>query len=414
MADKSSTPKVISPIYHSLNQASRLRSRRWLNVGIILLVIAAVIAGSLFVKDHDKKGGASAERTVRLVYTDPAKGQVYLADNTGKVLANSTIPVNSYASYEALSTDGSALVAVGSPGPQEDFLMVGGSQIISDDSEKALKTADYQGGSHNFVFIDDSTLLYTVCAPKTTCKIDALNLATGKSHQVADTGLQAQTAGYCYLLGKSPDGRTVYLRVSGQNKLGKSTSAVYQVDASHGKVLETVQVPAYAGFDMSLSPDGKTLAYSGGTTGKNGQVQAVIYLLDADSGKQTSVKWEQAGPNGMVGRLEWSPDGKKLLMLTAAINTQAGSKQAPTPIYLAYLDTSTNQITNLLTVTDTRLNSVLSGGWLNDEQVVYDRLVATSPSAFTTAKSIVYKQDISSKNPNTFSGPRSRLLKAAF
>ncbi|HET7528726.1 MAG TPA: hypothetical protein VFJ84_00660 [Candidatus Saccharimonadales bacterium] len=415
MADKPTKPKVVSPIYHPLNQASRLRSRRWLNIGIVLLVVAAAIAGGLLVKDHKNKNQSSAAHGVRLIYTDSVKGRLSLADNAGDILARAPAPVKVYATYEALSPDGGALVSFGSPGPQESFAMVGGSQSITADSQKALRTADYQGGSHNMVFINDNTVLYTVCSPSATCKIVALNLSRGKTFQVADTGLKAQApSSFCYLVGKSDDGASVYLRVSGQNSLGKSASAVYQVNSSHGNVVRTIQVPVYAGFDLSLSPDAGALAFSGAKAEKGGKAHAVIYVLNTESGSQISVGWPQAAAGSIGGKLEWSPDGHKLLMRTIALRGPAGSKQAPQPIYLAYLDISSAQITDLQTINDTRLNELLSSGWLDNSRIVYDQLASAKSGDFTSAQSTVYKQDISSKTSAPFGGTAGQLLGVAF
>lgn len=415
MAENPQKPKVI-PIYQPFKQVSHLRTRHGMNIALVVIIILAAVLGSIFVTDRNNKNHEAAiARSVRLIYANPALGQISLADNTGKVLVHANLPKGSYANFEALSPDGVALVSSGSPGPYENFIVVGAEfKDLSPAAIKILRQANNLNGSAHFIFTDSRTIAFVTCDVKDSCRLVSLDLSSNTSRTVIDTGLRYQSfVAYSYLLGKSDDGKSVYLRVKGQNKISKNNDVIYRIELASSKVLKTITIPKNAGYDLSLSPDGKRLVYAT-TELVNKTIQTTLHIRNVSDGKETTVNWNKSGIADATNSLKWSPDSLKVLLRTATIHVAPGTKTAPRPITMAYLDVAGKQVVELQTISDTGRSDIGSYGWLDNDSIVYDLLTFGKSTNPTSTTYQTYKQDIGTKTTSQMGVAKATLLQAAF
>lgn len=416
MAETPQKGKVI-PIYQPFKQASRLRTRRWLNLAIIVVIVIAAVLGSIFATNYTaKKHQASVSRDIRLVFANSADGQASVVSNTGAVINHQTIPKSSLAKLEGLSPSGSALLSLNAPSPLETYVLLSDNQQkLGNAAIKALKSADYVNDSHHILLLDDHTAAYVSCAAGKSCKLVKSDLDSGKTQTIADTGVTKKgLTDYVYLVGKSDDGSSLYLRVSGKNKLGKDSYALYQVALDGGKVLGKTALPQYTGYNLSLSPDQKRLVYAAIVVGdtKHPGLQTVFHVVNISDGRDTTVKWPQLGLGTQSGALSWSPDGSKILFSTGTITSAPGAKTS-THGYLAYLDVNKNQVVELQApaAASSFINSL---GWLDNDHVVYDVLSLNISKNKPSTKDQIYKQGIKDKDVTRFSGPQSSMLGVAY
>ncbi len=394
------------------HQTTWQRSSHWLNIGIIVIILAAVIASGVYLAVKNNANN-SKQAQVRLVYANSSQGKAYLADKSGSTLADAKFPQNSYVNFEALTPDGAALLSLNSTGPGGDFMMVGGMAKFNEKTLAALRSADYISDSHHFVFTDNQTVNFVSCPADKTCQLVSLNTSTGQSQNVVDIGLAKQELiSYAYLLGKSQDGRSVYLRVNGKNKISSSINAIYQIDLTSGKRLTTIPVPNLAGYSLSLSPDAKNLIYQTISLGQQNGTQTTLHVVDTASNKETTVKWQRAAIAERTNVFQWSPDEGKVLFRTGTIRFPADYKGALVPTYMAYLDLNKKQVVDLVTVKDTNLKDIAGMGWLNNDTIIYDQQTASKPADFSSYQDQVYAQDIQTKSAKQFKGPKATLLYA--
>jgi hypothetical protein len=398
-----------------IQQTPRWRTRHWLNISLVLIIVLAAIAGSLLVTTSRNKN-ASDTSPVRLAYVDSADGLATLMNNSGETLTRTQVQKNSYVTLEALSPDGNALLSINSPSPTSGFVMLDGSnKKLSEAAVKALRTADFQGGSHHFVFTDSQTVAFVVCPEGGTCKLVSLDLVTAKNRTVLDTGLTKQAStSYSYILGKAPDAKTVFLRVAGKNTIGEEQNAVYQVSLASGKSSRTIKVPQTAGYSLSLSADGKRLVYQTIEAAERNSSRTTFNVIDVLSGKQNSAKWSKFGINDQSGSLQWSPDSTKVLFRTGTVRFPTGSQNQPMPIYMAYLDVDKRQVIDLQTVSQTDRTDIISYDWLDNETVIYDQQTTDKPGDFSAAKNSSHKLEIKTKAVSRFSGVQAELLQPSY
>src|SRR4051812_42354878 len=104
MAEKKPDNAKVTPAHQPMEHMTRLKTRRWINLGLVLVIIIFAIIGSLLVAEHRNESATKAA-TMPLVYYDATKGLVTLADSSGNAKANTKVPVQSPVAYETVSPD---------------------------------------------------------------------------------------------------------------------------------------------------------------------------------------------------------------------------------------------------------------------------------------------------------------------
>lgn len=360
--------------------------------GIAMALLVALLVISVI---RDNSENASLNKGAYLVYADYSQSKVILRDAEGREISKSDFPYpSSYVRYEATSPNGAVLLSVGTDTPNETFFFLNQREKIDITKEVSQKLASAVkvDAQHNMAFIGEDSLVFTACPAAENCKLFKLNFKTGKTEELVDTGVAGAAFTPAYLLGSSKDNKSVYLRVSGKNKLSSDSSAVYKIDLTTKKAT-AIKVPIEAGLNMALSPDEKTLVYKTGGLGQPIEFK----LVDTATGKESKVTWEKAEISNSATAFRWSPDSRRVLFSSSSSIAKATASK-DNPIKLAYLDVKENKIIDLQTISKTHLNYLLHYNWLGADDVIYGQAVGAKENDPNPKKEI-YKLPISSKKP---------------
>lgn len=378
------------------------RPSRQLIAGLVIVVIV-VVASLAAVLLRGTPAKVTAQKAAHPLYVDSAKDKVTITDSTGKSLSQLPYPANAYVNFEAVSPSGGALLSMSITSTEEGYMLIKDGKNIapSNQAVKALRTAVVLGTTHRVFFTSEDNVVMVVCGD--TCKLDSLNLISGKSQLITDTGVKPVAGPVAvYLLGVSGDLKSAYLRVNAANKLSSDKAAVYQIDLASHKVLHTIPVSVEAGYDLALSPDNQKLAY---TTGGYGN-PVTLNVINLANNKKTSTKWGTAGTiDDSPWSLQWSPDSSKVLFYSMDIVLPAEAPAATQPLALAYLNIAKNTITDLQTVNDPAFKDIRTAGWLSNSQVIYEQDTATQRYSFDNAAGKVFAQDVTAKQGKTIEAP---------
>lgn len=381
---------------------------------VLIVIIVGVVVYAVTHSDNNKQ--AEFTQNGELLMADAAKGQVYLANKDGGQLSKAAYTAYSYLTFQAAAPGGGVLAALNAGTPQESFIFTraGTAQAFSGDIAKQLGTSVIVGLSHQFFFTGDSAIAMVSCPDADTdCSLESMNLSGGTVNKIVDIGVKQTQASFppAYLVGYSPADHSVFLKVTGSNKLGSSVGGVYQVDINSKKVIHTYDLPALGNNTAALSPDGKQLAYTTLSTNNDSNIN----VLDLSSGRTRKIQWKQGLLSSQPGTLQWSPDGTKLLVQTANIVIAASAGQTPQPVEVADIDLSNNNTINVLQqIKDPRLETIEGLGWVDQSTVVYQTETTKTSGDFTNPTRQTVRQDVGSKQTTTLKAPAAKLIKAFY
>lgn len=386
------------------------RSTRWwklLPAATVTLLIIATLAVVLIVR---KTTSPSMLATTRLLFADSSASKLIIADSANKPQYQLSYPLYSSPNFAAVAPNGQLLVVLSPGSNQEGFILAQGNKAISLSASliNTLRTSTVVGGSNQIFFSNSSTAIFVACAD--TCKLMSLDIASGRTKAIVDTGAKTAFPVPAYLLGLSTNNQSAFMRVIGDNKLGKDISAIYQIDLGSGTVLRQINVPIEAGYDVSLSPSRSSYIYwTGGST-----TEVVLHVIDVTTAKGTVVKWQKDLLDGELSAFSWSPDGKKVLFASTHITLPTITAQSnPRNTTIAYLDLTKKTVVNLQTIKDQSRTMVTYLGWLDNDDIVYNQQNSSHSYDFSSPTNQAYKQNISSKQAIKL-GDSSRQLLQVF
>lgn len=373
------------------------RKGEWRKFTPSLAIILIIIAGLVTVYFVRKTAVNHTTVNVRLLFANSSTDKLTVTNTSAKQLYQLNYPLSSYPSFVAAAPDGQLLAGV-SPGSNlEGFILARDNKAakLSDSVLSSLRSSALMGTSNQIYFTDNQTAVYLTCPD--TCKLTRLNIVTGQTETVADTGVKTAQLAQVYLLGLSSDKKSIFIRTMDANKLGKDADAIYQVDSGTGKVQKETKIPAGVGYDLSLSPDGKSCIYS--TGGYNSNI--VLHVVDTATGKDTATKWVKDQLGGNTTTFSWAPDSKKVVFATVHITLPPDYKGGqPRNTLIAYLDIAKKTVTTLQTVVDQSKTMINYIGWLDNDTVAYNQQDATSANDFSSPTNQAFKQNITSKQPS--------------
>lgn len=359
----------------------------------IVLVVAMVVVGLILAHPNNKSAGSIG--TAHLLVDDRSKAQISLTDTAGKTTYNISYPKFSYVDYQASSPQGKLLLSSGAGTPTESFLFAvnGKLQSLPAASLKALHSSSYIDNMHDVYFLDENNVVYTTCDSGSTCKVENLDLSSGKAKQVVDTGAKSLIPQLpsAYLIGLSSDRHLAYVHTMTANKLGKDATAIYAIDLN-GKVKSSWSLPNDAGYSVSLAPDTGHVVFKTGT-----KSSSTVVNLDLHTKKSSKVKWTKGEIVDQPSTFVWSPDSKKVFFWGSDSILPRQKAAATFDINSAYLDITSNQIVDLQTVKDSAHNQVADHGWLDSDNVVYEQNTASQAYSFSSPTPTIYKQNVKSK-----------------
>lgn len=389
MADSNQVTRIVSVI------KPKSSFHRWLPAVIAALVIIAAVVSAIVITD--KNGGGSAPiKPAHLLFVDAKTNKITAADQNLKEQYKIAYPKYSYANFEASSPKGETLfsLSIGSPASGAVFIKDGKAQTLGDKTVQALRSSIILDSSYRAFFTDEDNILMVTCPAGASCKLVRLDINSGGTQQILDTGaVSSSILPSVYLLGVSDDGKTAYLRVMADNKLSSNKAAVYEVDLAANKVIKTHTVTTDAGYSPALSPDKKKIVYK--TTDSKGDV--AIRILDLGSGKETTAAWKKGALPNTPSLFQWSPDSQKVSFISSDSFLPRPKQDSTFPIYLAYLDIAKDTVTELQTINDSAHNNIASLGWLDTKNVVYEQDNSIQPYDYASPTVRLFKQDVSTK-----------------
>lgn len=362
-----------------------------------LAIILVIIIGLITVYFVRKTVSSHPAVNVRFLLADNSTDKLTITNTSDKQLYQLKYPLSGYPSFVAAAPDGQLLAGISPGSTQEGFTLGRDNKAakLSDSVLTSLRSSAIIGSSNQIYFTDNQTVVYLACSD--TCNLTSLNIVTGQTKTVADTGVKSAQPATVYLLGLSSDRKSAFIRTMAPNQLGNDASAVYQVDLGSGKVQKETKTPVAAGYDLSLSPDGKSYIYS--TGGYNTNI--VLHVVDMATGKDTTTKWVKDELGGNPTTFSWSPDSKKVVFATVHITLPTDYKGGqPRNTVVAYLDTAKKTVTTLQTVVDQSKTMISYTGWLDNGTVVYNQQNTSTANDFSNPSNQAFKQNITSKQPS--------------
>ncbi|HEU5005211.1 MAG TPA: hypothetical protein VFT49_03955 [Candidatus Saccharimonadales bacterium] len=374
----------------SLQPSTKSLSPAWperhiIHVILPFILLIIVVIGGLWLASRDD-GSSASSGSPHLVIDDYNSSTLYLSDANGKQQYKQSYPKFSYLNFEASSPKGKVLLSRGITTAAEDFSIIsdGKAQTLSAAATKALHQAIVLDNSHHSFFLGEDNLVYVTCPQTGTCKLMNLDLSSNQAKQVIDTGAKPAFTGLppIYPLGVSSDDKTIYLRTTVDNKLGKTAAAVYAVD-SKGKVSNSWSMPRNADYTPVLSPDTKQIVYkiSGSITEAKSGIS--ISILNLSNNKTSTAKWTGGEISDTPDSLVWSPDSRKVLIVGSNALLPGAQTTSTYDVNFGYLDAASNQITKLPSVKDSTHHQVVNPAWLNDDAVVYEQDTSTKANDFS-------------------------------
>ena len=390
--DPSASSKQRAAWYH-------LSRRRTISLLVIAMLVAVgVIAFALW----NNLAPAPSVKSAHPFYADSTKNVMTLTDSAAKVTSTIPYPPNAYVNYEAVAPDGGTLLSLSITTSSGGFIFIknGKAQTLSDEAIKILRSAIVLDSSHRVSFTGDNTVVLVICG--STCKLVNLNLLTGKTVDIVDSGVApSNVLAPVYPLGISTDAKSVYLRVIGANKLGKENGALYKVDLNSHNILRVVPMSQDVGYTLSLSPNKSKLIYKLGGNGS----PVSLHVMDVASGEKTTANWDKGDIADQPSAFHWSPDSSKILFQTINIILPPDvSATSAKPIVTAYLDVPKMTVTELQSFNDPSHHNIPYQAWLNISQVIYELDTSSKSYDFTKPDIKVYSQDISSKKTTNLPG----------
>lgn len=376
----------------------------------IIIVIIIIILGLLLAGPIKKK--TVAPEQAHLLLDNTAKSQLVMADTSGKQLYSLSYPKFSYMHFEAVSPNGEILASRGLSTKDQSYILVVNSKAkdLPTASVEALSSAIVLNSTNQLYFTDENNVVYVDCTK--TCKLMLLNLLSGDSRTIIDTGTRPLIPQLppVYPLGLSADRQTVYVRTLLGSKLGRKTAAVYAVGLN-GKVSNSWDLPAEADYTPSLSPDSQKIVYRVDDLNSK---SAKISVLDIKTGKTTSAKWSNGEIVDQPGSLAWSPDSQKVVFWGSNSILPHPDQNATFDINLAYLNITDAKITNLSTVKDSAHNQIAYHGWLDSGTVIYEQDSASQANTFSSATPTIYKQNVAGGTATKFDKLPGKLLQSVY
>ena len=394
------------------NIVSIVRPNRWpwlLVAGLVALALAVV--GVILATRNT--GTNSSLGSAHLVIIDPAKSTVSVANSSAKQLYKVTYPKYSYPNFEASSPKGEVLLSLSVGSPEEGFLFIKGgkAQTLSADVIKNLRTAIVLNSSQHIFFTDENDAVYVSCPSGASCKLISLDLTSAKTKTVVDTGATPVAAGLApvYPLGLSANRASIFLRTLTANKLGKDTSAVYQVNLANGKVLNSYPVSRDADYTPALSPDAERIVYKTGD-----KTATLLHVLNMVTNKSYQAKWTSGEIADSTTALSWSPDSTKVLAWGSDSVLPRPKLDSSFPINAGYLDVPKNTVTGLQTIQDSAHNQIAYQGWLDSSNIVYEQDTSTQAYDFNSPTIQILKYNISAKGSTKLSSLSGNLKQVAY
>ncbi len=339
------------------------------NHSLITIAVLALIFIGLPLYYIFHSSGSSGYQT-KMLFSDSPKGQMFITDKNGSQLSKIGFPKLSYPTVQASSAKGNLLISLNASTEGELDLMLQGAVLkqLPEAASQVLSQSIIIGTSHQWFFNGDNSVLTVICPnPDTSCTIVSVDLNSGAKKQIADLGVK-QTSNFnptAYLVGVSTDNKTAFVRLNAANKLGKLNSAIYQVEISSGKALHATKTSEFTSFAMTLSPDKSKVVYQQlDTKGKS-----TLRVMDLATGHDQSVDFSLGTLQEDPSALGWSPDSRYVLVQTQAVLTAPDSKEKPTPVKTAYLDTKSNNLINLQTISNPQI--LIKQGWIDSKTIVY-------------------------------------------
>lgn len=365
-------------------------------IGATIMVFVLLVGLLLFLNSRQTTDDSVGQQTAIVLFADYSQSKLVVHDRTGREVSKTDFPYpSSYVRHHATSPNGSALLSVGSGTSNEAFFFANRTNKVDFSSEAAaaLASAVMLNGRHNILLISEETAVYVTCPEGQTCRLIRLNIKTGQSDTVTDSGVVSAPFAPVYLLGAGSDKKSVYLRVVGANKFGSETSAVYKIDLVSGKAASKTKVALEAGQNLAMSPDKTKLIYK---TGGFGQ-PAELRVIDMSSGKEAKVVWDKAEIANTTDAFQWSPDSQKVLFL-ASESIVRPTAAADNPQRLVYFSLKDNQVRQIISLSQTYSKTITYYNWLDNENIIYKQLIADKENDFTNAKQEVYKLSIGSNS----------------
>jgi hypothetical protein len=379
---------------------------------IILVVVILILAGGLaYVLFGPKKSPAptstvnstaqNSAASPQLLYT--SSSDITLIDSAGKQVYKTNVPTTGdYIFYEAQSPSGKVLLnEEGRSNQASSFLLLdskGNKQQLPTAVNAALNSATEPNLSHMVRFLSENELAFVTCNGTETCKLVRMSLQDGSTKTIYDTQTKhIAPAPPAYLIGQTSDRQSLYLAVmaSGAN----ASSVVDKVDASSGKVLQSIKIKDAYPATESLSPDLSKLLYKTGGSDS----PTVLHLVDMNTGNETTTNWDSSYIDDDTFEFQWSPDSKKVLFHSDPTGDNG-------TINMAYYDVSSDKITPLRAIEDSAHHLVEYQGWIDNQTIVYQEDTSTTPHDFTVSDRATYKQDIGSNQAFKLSGGYGGLL----
>lgn len=375
----------------------------------ILLALAIIIP--IYVAHYHPATKAQVSTTTELVFADANKGEIYIADASGRQVSKAPYPKYSYLSFQAVAPNGAILAAINSGSPDENFIYTreNASQIYSGNEITALHATPILGTSHQVFLTDSKTVLFEACQNGGSCKLEKQDLSNGKMTQVMDLGVKLANPAWppAYLLGFNRTDDTAYIRVMGaKTKLGPSQDAVYRVDIGGSKVIDSFDIPSQADLAATVSPDGSKLAYVTLDAKRN----QTINILDFNTKQTQKLAWSYGPLANEPAALAWSAGSDKLLV--ESINL-AGPNSQSTSTVLACINIASKKLTVLKSISDPTSEQIADFGWLDNSVAVYQIMKTDHPRDFTNASAQTFRQTIGSNTPALINVPGGSLLQAA-
>lgn len=373
-------------------KVNRMRLKSW---GVLAGLIAIIVVVIIVLTARGTIGGQSA---AHLLYTDSNSGTVALTDASDKVLSKNTFAAGALYSFEAAAPGGGILLSTGAGGSSESYVFIdnnGQPKNLAASAVTTLNNAILLDTLHQVYFTSQDTVAFVTCPAGGSCQLETLNIFSGKTSSIIDTGVKTATGLVpVYLLGLSQTRTIAYLRIIGSNKLSNSTGAIYQVDLKSRKVVQSTDFSSTIDYSASLSPDAQQVAYRTGGYG----TELDIHILNLLSKKDSKIKWIGSEIGSQPGGLMWSPDSTKVLITDLNIAPPPGSPAISKTLTVGYLDSLKMKITSLKTISDLSHNTVTAQGWLDNKDVVYQTAASSKDYDFTNSTYTTTKQNITSKN----------------
>jgi len=406
-------------------------------VVLLIIILLLVVGGGIYILNNKKSPStstatqqftanqASTANTVQtkphLVFLDLSSKTLTLSDqNLNKLYSDNYTPLP-FASFTSASPEGDMLFFISSSvtDPNQQYMVINSTgviQTIAQQAQKVLNSANGNRGGGTIYLVSSTEAVLSVCttvsSTENNCNLELLNLSNGTTQSLLSTTapVASDTGDSLFSIdGVTAKAKTAYLEVAGPTNLGQGQDSLFSVNLATKKVATALSDVPTDNSIVNISPDGSKIIYiSEENSG------SVINIVNASSGKHSTINW--SGENMAGGQpLAWSPDGTKVLL--SGYQSVQNSLNDIGPTTYAYIDTSSNTIVNLQTISDSAHNTIDYQGWLNNGTIIYDYETTTSPYNFSgtyVSAPQVYEQNIQTKKSTQLDTSYGSLIQVVF